>query len=149
MNITKGKTDEFETRSWLLIFRFGWRSPQNPCLPSCFYLSANPRTGDFSMIQVETISNQVRTGTLDISWSDGRRQQFTLTFLRNQCQCTECKSLRLRGRTIDVPLPRLRIAEIRPVGAYGVQLVFSDGHDRGVYPWTYLRELTQPEDQER
>src|SRR5687768_15501846 len=93
MNITKGKTDEFETGGRLVIFRFGWSSPPNPCLPSCFHLPANPATGGFDMIQVETISNQVRTGTLDISWSDGKRQQFTHAFLRSQCQCTECKSL--------------------------------------------------------
>jgi DUF971 family protein len=148
MNITKGKTNEFETGGRLVIFRFGWSSPPNPCLPSCFHLPANPATGGFDMIQVETISNQVRTGTLDISWSDGKRQQFTHAFLRSQCQCTECKSLRLRGKTIDVPLPRLRIAEIHPVGAYGVQLVFNDGHDRGVYPWPYLRELIPPNDQD-
>jgi DUF971 family protein len=136
MNITKGKTNEFETGGRLVIFRFGWSSPPNPCLPSCFHLPANPATGGFDMIQVETISNQVRTGTLDISWSDGKRQQFTHAFLRSQCQCTECKSLRLRGKTIDVPLPRLRIAEIHPVGAYGVQ------------PWPYLRELIPPNDQD-
>lgn len=25
---------------------------------------------------------------------------------------------------------------------YGVQLIFSDGHDRGIYPWDYLCGLT-------
>ncbi|WP_130911983.1 gamma-butyrobetaine hydroxylase-like domain-containing protein, partial [Pseudomonas sp. Sample_9] len=24
---------------------------------------------------------------------------------------------------------------------YGVQLVFSDGHQRGIYPWAYLAQL--------
>nr|WP_234825174.1 gamma-butyrobetaine hydroxylase-like domain-containing protein [Cupriavidus necator] len=24
---------------------------------------------------------------------------------------------------------------------YGVQIVFSDGHDRGIYPWRYLQAL--------
>ncbi|CAI8772207.1 hypothetical protein EMIT0P43_170072 [Pseudomonas jessenii] len=25
---------------------------------------------------------------------------------------------------------------------YGLQLVFSDGHERGIYPWAYLARLT-------
>ncbi|MBN9125673.1 MAG: DUF971 domain-containing protein [Nitrosospira sp.] len=99
------------------------------------------------MMRVETISNQIRTGALDIVWSDGKRQRFTHAFLRGRCQCTECKSLQLRGKAEVLPV-QLRITEIHPVGVYGVQLVFSDGHDRGVYPWTYLRELTQRHDQE-
>jgi DUF971 family protein len=55
----------------------------------------------------------------------------------------------LRGQIGSSSQPGLRITEIHPVGAYGVQLVFSDGHDRGIYPWTYLRELTQSVDQEK
>jgi DUF971 family protein len=32
---------------------------------------------------------------------------------------------------------------VNPQG-YGVQLVFDDGHERGIYPWSYLRELAWP-----
>jgi DUF971 family protein len=35
----------------------------------------------------------------------------------------------------------VQLADIQPVGAYGVQFVFSDGHDRGMFPWVFLREL--------
>ncbi|MFP4903907.1 gamma-butyrobetaine hydroxylase-like domain-containing protein, partial [Paraburkholderia sp. BR14261] len=34
---------------------------------------------------------------------------------------------------------------IEPMG-YGVQLAFSDGHARGIYPWTYLEQLGRGED---
>ena len=30
---------------------------------------------------------------------------------------------------------------IEPVGHYAVRLVFSDGHDSGIYSWDYLYEL--------
>lgn len=101
------------------------------------------------MMRVEVISNQIRTGALNIVWSDGRQQRFTHVFLREKCQCTECKSLRLQGKHIHIQPERLRIAKIHPVGAYGIQLVFSDGHDRGVYPWAYLRELIQGQHEEQ
>ena len=93
------------------------------------------------MTRAETISNSLRSGTLEILWSDGRYQRFSHTYLRTQCQCTHCKSLSLQGKTGDAPLTELRITEIHPVGMYGVQLLFSDGHDRGIYPWAYLRSL--------
>jgi DUF971 family protein len=91
--------------------------------------------------RAETISNRLRSGTLEILWNDGSHQRFSHTYLRTQCQCTLCKSLSLQGKTGDVSLTELRITEIHPVGTYGIQLVFSDGHDRGIYPWAYLRSL--------
>lgn len=33
------------------------------------------------------------------------------------------------------------ITRIEPVGNYAVKLVFSDGHDTGIYSWSYLRKL--------
>jgi DUF971 family protein len=33
------------------------------------------------------------------------------------------------------------IAAVEPVGRYAVRLVFSDGHDTGLYTWDYLHEL--------
>ena len=36
---------------------------------------------------------------------------------------------------------KVGISAINPVGNYALQLVFDDGHDTGLYSWTYLREL--------
>jgi hypothetical protein len=33
------------------------------------------------------------------------------------------------------------VKAIEPVGMYAVKLVFSDGHDTGIYSWEYLHEL--------
>ena len=35
----------------------------------------------------------------------------------------------------------VNIAEIVPVGHYGVVLKFDDGHDTGIYSWTVLYDL--------
>lgn len=32
------------------------------------------------------------------------------------------------------------IAQLQPMG-YGVRIVFTDGHARGIFPWRYLAEL--------
>jgi DUF971 family protein len=38
------------------------------------------------------------------------------------------------------------ITAIEPVGTYAVKLVFSDGHDTGLYSWDYLYELGRDQD---
>ena len=37
--------------------------------------------------------------------------------------------------------PGLHVSAVEPIGNYALRLSFSDGHDRGIYPWSYLREL--------
>lgn len=59
--------------------------------------------------------------------------------LRARCRCAECRALALRGIDIEVA-DDIVVDALSPLG-YGVQLHFSDGHNRGVFPWNYLREL--------
>lgn len=91
------------------------------------------------------LSNDKRGRVLDIVWDDGATQQLPHALLRAQCKCTVCQSQRLQAETLPLPppapLPGVQLDDIRPAGQYGVQLVFSDGHERGIYPWAYLREL--------
>ncbi|MEO0544658.1 MAG: DUF971 domain-containing protein [Pseudomonadota bacterium] len=35
----------------------------------------------------------------------------------------------------------IQIEAVAPVGNYAVRIVFSDGHDTGIFTWEYLREL--------
>lgn len=37
--------------------------------------------------------------------------------------------------------PALRLTKMNLIGRYAVNLGFSDGHDRGVYPWSLLAEI--------
>jgi DUF971 family protein len=43
---------------------------------------------------------------------------------------------------VTVPGKRdVKIAQVLPIGNYAVRIVFGDGHDSGLYTWTYLHEL--------
>jgi len=83
-----------------------------------------------------SVGNSQREGTLRLSWPDGREQQLNHAELRRHCPCSQCRAFRLKGLTPLVD-DRVRLIELNPQG-YGVQLVFSDGHQRGIYPWSYL-----------
>lgn len=73
---------------------------------------------------------------LRLDWSDDRVQWLDYTQLRRECPCSQCRAFRLQGTPPKVS-DGVRVIEIHPQG-YGVQLVFSDGHQRGIYPWAYL-----------
>ena len=96
----------------------------------------------------ESIVDHRARAALEFCWTDGARHLAAYGLLRSSCPCADCKAQRSIGsawqdgeaealRSAAV----IRLTDILPVGAYGVQFVFSDGHDRGIFPWGFLREL--------
>jgi len=79
-------------------------------------------------------------GQLSIHWPDARVQKLDTAMLRRSCRCADCLSA-ARAGTQALPARALQISRIVPVGSYGVQLAFNDGHGRGIYSWSYLRSL--------
>jgi DUF971 family protein len=77
---------------------------------------------------------------LTLHWNDEPAQRISAHALRMQCPCAECRRLRLRGETPVVPRD-IAVLEIRSAG-YGMQLVFSDNHARGIFPWAYVAALS-------
>lgn len=78
-------------------------------------------------------------GELRIRWDDDVEQSIAFARLRGACPCSQCRAARLQGR-IDLVPSGVVLREVNLQG-YGAQLVFDDGHDRGIYPWEYLRRL--------
>jgi DUF971 family protein len=75
---------------------------------------------------------------LQLHWPDGTTD-LPAAELRAACRCGPCRARALRGESPADTAVELRHAE--PVGAYALQLTFSDGHDRGIYPWALLHEM--------
>ena len=86
------------------------------------------------------VGNSQGKQQLRLNWPDGREQLLDHAELRRQCPCSQCRAFRLQGLTVKVD-PRIRVVELNAQG-YGVQLIFSDGHERGIYQWAYLAQLT-------
>lgn len=79
-------------------------------------------------------------GMLAVRWDDGSEHAFTHAELRAACPCSECRALRRAGATVE-PAPGVRLAAIEPAGTNALNLVFSDGHGRGIYPFGLLAGL--------
>jgi len=80
--------------------------------------------------------------SLLIDWGEGKADRATAAALREACRSSRSVRARINGWAVPAPAD-LTIVDLRPVGRYAINLVFSDGHDRGIYPWRYLKEISQ------
>ena len=85
------------------------------------------------------LSIDVAPHRLRVQWADGA-SELSATALRAACRCGGCRALALR--TEPAAPATVQLTGAAPVGEYALQLLFSDGHDRGIYPWALLQELS-------
>jgi DUF971 family protein len=77
---------------------------------------------------------------LSVTWDNGEVSRLDASVLRRNSRSASARRALLDREQPPVS-EDIRLTDLRLVGAYGVQLIFSDGHDRGIYPWSYLRQL--------
>jgi len=82
-----------------------------------------------------------RSRLLVVSFDDGQTFEYTHEYLRVHSPSAEVKGHGPGQETLQTGKEDVEIRDIEPVGHYAVRLVFSDGHNTGLYTWTYLREL--------
>lgn len=78
---------------------------------------------------------------LEIAFSDGQRFELPCEFLRIYSPSAEVRGHGPGQDVLQVGKKNVEITDVQPVGSYAVQLVFSDGHDSGLYSWDYLHDL--------
>jgi DUF971 family protein len=83
-----------------------------------------------------------------IDWSDGARTSTTWRNLRDHCPCAGCREERDQPpdpfRILkDSELVPLKPVSITPVGYYAYKIVWSDGHDSGLFTLENLRSLSE------
>jgi DUF971 family protein len=88
-------------------------------------------------------------GVLTLTWADGHESPIPLATLRRECPCASCRHYREKAGgspTLSVLPPEIAnaspvIESLQPVGRYGLQPIWKDGHDTGIYTFEYLRGL--------
>lgn len=81
------------------------------------------------------------TRTTEIEWGDGHRGVYPHEILRGYCPCAGCQGHSGTIKFIEPSPSQLELDAISPVGNYGLSLKWFDGHDSGIYSYTYLRAL--------
>ena len=80
-------------------------------------------------------------GRLEIEYSDGRMHSLPAEYLRVESPSAEVQGHGPSQKKIVNGRRHVKILELEPVGHYAVRIIFDDGHDTGIYSWSYLREL--------
>jgi DUF971 family protein len=79
-----------------------------------------------------------------ITWADGVTCVYPNVLLRGYCPCAQCQG---HGGEINfVPGCNSELRQLETVGLYALKLEWGDGHDTGLYTFTYLRELAERPD---
>ncbi|WOH64301.1 DUF971 domain-containing protein [Bradyrhizobium sp. BWA-3-5] len=88
-------------------------------------------------IQVELRENKT---ALALTWLDCGTRLLEAATLRRASRAASEIRWQIEGIELAIP-PGLDVSAIETIGNYALRLSFLDGHDRGIYPWSYLREL--------
>jgi DUF971 family protein len=90
---------------------------------------------------------KTENNSLSIKWNDDKVTEITLTKLRDECPCVNCKGESVIFESyIPIKSPfkaagYYEIDKIETVGNYAVSIKWKDGHDTGIYSWDILRKL--------
>src|SRR5262245_42845913 len=83
----------------------------------------------------ETVVLTADRGRLRLTWPGGETAEIAAPRLRTACRCAWCTRARIDGTFVDAAAD-VAIERVAPIGDYAVNIAFSDGHARGIFPWT-------------
>ncbi len=78
---------------------------------------------------------------LEIRFDNNTECMLSCEFLRVYSPSAEVKGHGPGQEVLQIGKEDVNITAIEPVGNYAIKLVFSDGHDTGLYSWDYLYDL--------
>ncbi len=92
-------------------------------------------------------SLQVIGNELVVVWDDSHESYYPLEDLRRACPCAHCSGeADLFGRIAKGPEPvygssSFQLTSVEPMGNYGIQVNWADGHEWGIWTFERLRKF--------
>lgn len=85
---------------------------------------------------------------LSIVYPDGFTAVLLLSALRGECPCALCKGEEVMGQMYMAPITIMKpgmneLSSLTPVGNYGLQAAWNDGHNTGIYSWDNLYDIAR------
>ena len=85
--------------------------------------------------------------TLALEYEAGLRRELSAEYLRVSSPSAEVQGHGGEGGVLPTGKEQVQITQIERAGNYALRLTFSDGHDSGIYTWTYLKQLVKEHEQ--
>jgi DUF971 family protein len=95
-----------------------------------------------SIYPLSIVAHQ-RSRVLEITFSDGIAERLSFEFLRVFSPSAEVRGHGAGQAVLQVGKQDVDVLRVESVGHYAIRLVFSDGHDSGIYSWDYLHRLAR------
>ena len=93
------------------------------------------------MAKPTDITLHKKSRTLEVAFDSGEHFTLPAEYLRVYSPSAEVQGHGPGQQVLVAGKREVGIMELEPVGNYAVKLVFSDGHDSGLYSWNVLYEL--------
>lgn len=88
-----------------------------------------------------------KSRVLEIAFNDGTHFRLPYEFLRVHSPSAEVRGHGPGQETLQVGKKEVEITAAQPVGLYAMNILFSDGHDSGIYSWETLHEMGMKQEQ--
>ena len=82
-----------------------------------------------------------RSRVLELHFDDGLECNLTCEYLRVYSPSAEVRGHGPGQEVLQVGKEDVGIDQLAPSGNYAIKITFDDGHDSGIFTWTYLHEL--------
>lgn len=105
---------------------------------------ASPKTQDAAPTAL-TVHQSSRV--LEVSFDDGASFRIPFELMRVYSPSAEVQGHGPGQEVLQTGKRAVVVTEIQPVGHYAVQPRFSDGHDSGIFSWSYLYHLGADQDE--
>lgn len=94
-----------------------------------------------------SITLHTQSRNLVLEYEGGNRYELPCEFLRVYTPSAEARGHGPGQEVLQVGKKNVGIEQVVPVGQYAVCLVFTDGHDTGIYSWDLLFDFCKHRDQ--
>jgi DUF971 family protein len=81
------------------------------------------------------------TNMLIIQWTEEIEHSLSAEFLRVHSPSAEVRGHGVGQEILQVGKRNVSISQLENAGRYALKITFDDGHDSGLFDWTYLRKL--------
>ena len=81
--------------------------------------------------------------TLNLEFYDNYKANISAELLRVESPSAEVQGHSSKNKSTPLNKNNIAIIQIERVGNYAIRIVFDDGHDTGIYSWSYLREMSE------
>ena len=82
-----------------------------------------------------------KSAILELTYGDDSRLRFSAEFLRVHSPSAEVRGHGKGQEILQTGKRHVKLINIELVGNYAMKLMFDDGHDTGIYSWSYLADL--------